>query len=100
MISRENLDLFYCACRCGCGSDSGSGSGRGWRLKVVVDPFRYHMEFRKKKLVKEQICHKLICFEGEAKETKVRSVVKWWLKCISMIIGIESSITMHIYDYN
>ena len=30
--------------------------------------------------------HKLICFEGEAKTTKVRSAMKWWwLKCISMI---------------
>ena len=33
-----------------------------------------HGEF--KRLVKEQIRHKLICFEGEAKSSKVRSAVK------------------------
>ena len=48
-----------------------------------------HGEF--KKLVKEQIRHILICFEGETKRTKVRSVMKWWLKCISMIMNKTAS---------
>ena len=43
-----------------------------------------HGEF--KILVKEQIRHKLISFEGEAKSPKVRYVMKWWSKCISMAI--------------
>ena len=44
-----------------------------------------HGEF--KALVKEQIRHKLICFEGEAKSSKVRSAMKWWSKCTSMVIN-------------
>ena len=41
-----------------------------------------HGEF--KILVKEQIRHKLIAFEGEAESSKVRSAMKWWSKRISM----------------
>ena len=37
-----------------------------------------------KRLIREQIRHKLICFEGEAKKSKVRSAMKWWSKFISM----------------
>jgi len=36
--------------------------------------------------VEEQIRHKLICFEGKAKSSKVRSAMKWWSKCISSAI--------------
>ena len=48
-----------------------------------------HGEF--KALVKEQIRHKLIAFEGEAKYSKIRSVIKWWSKCISMAIAKTAS---------
>jgi len=48
-----------------------------------------HGEF--KILVKEQIKQKLIDFEGEAKASKVRSVMKWWSKCISMAIAKTAS---------
>ena len=48
-----------------------------------------HGEF--KALVKEQIRHKLIAFEGEAKRSKIRSVMKWWSKCISMAIAKTAS---------
>ena len=48
-----------------------------------------HGEF--KALVKEQIRHKLIAFEGEAKCSKIRSVMKWWSKCISMAIAKTAS---------
>ena len=48
-----------------------------------------HGEF--KKFVKEQIRHKLILFEGEAKRSKVRSIMKWWSKCISMTITKTAS---------
>ena len=44
-----------------------------------------HGEF--KTLVKEQIRHKLIAFEGETKSSKTRSVMKWWSKCISIAIA-------------
>ena len=48
-----------------------------------------HGEF--KALVKEQIRHKLIAFEGEAKRSKIRSVMKWWSRCISMAIAKTGS---------
>ena len=35
---------------------------------------------------KEQIKLKLIPFEGDAKSSKIRLVMKWWSKCISMTI--------------
>ena len=48
-----------------------------------------HGEF--KTLVKEQIKQKLIAFEGDAKSSKIRSVMKWWSKCISMTIAKTAS---------
>ena len=33
----------------------------------------------------EQIRQKLITFEGQAKPSRVKSVMKWWSKCISMV---------------
>ena len=48
-----------------------------------------HGEF--KILVKEQIKQKLIAFEGDAKSSKIRSVMKWWSKCISMAIAKTAS---------
>ena len=35
----------------------------------------------------EQIRQKLITFEGKAKSSRVKAVMKWWSKCISMIIA-------------
>ena len=35
----------------------------------------------------EQIRHKLIAFEDKAKATRVKAVMKWWTKCISMVIA-------------
>ena len=32
----------------------------------------------------EQIRQKLITFEGQAKLSRVKSVMKWWSKCISI----------------
>ena len=48
-----------------------------------------HGEF--KILVKEQIRQKLIAFEGEAKSPKIRSVMKWWSKCIAMAIACRQN---------
>ena len=44
-----------------------------------------------KALVKEQIRHKLIAFEREATSSKIRSVMKWWSKYISMAIAKTAS---------
>ena len=48
-------------------------------LRFITAVFAYtgqtHSEF--KTLVKEQIRQKLIAFEGEAKSSKIRSVMKW-----------------------
>ena len=41
--------------------------------------------------VKEQITQKLVALEGEAKASKIRSVMKWWSKCISMAIAKTAS---------
>ena len=48
-----------------------------------------HGEF--KALVNEQIKQKLVAFEGDAKASKTRSVMKWWSKCISMAIAKTAS---------
>ena len=40
-----------------------------------------------KSLIKEQIRRYLIDFEGQAKPSKIKSVMKWWSKRISMIIA-------------
>ena len=49
----------------------------------------YHAEF--KDLVRVQIRHKLIDFEGEAKSSKIRAVMKWWSRCISMTMAKTAS---------
>ena len=40
-----------------------------------------------KALVREQIRYKLIDVEGEPKNSKIRAVMKWWTRCISMAIA-------------
>ena len=39
----------------------------------------------------EQIRQKLITFEGKAKSSRVKSVMKWRSKCISMVIAKTAS---------
>ena len=39
----------------------------------------------------EQIRQKLITFEGQAKPSKIKSLMKWWSKCISMAIAKTAS---------
>ena len=39
----------------------------------------------------EQIRQKLITFEGQAKPSRVKSVMKWRSKCISMVIAKTAS---------
>ena len=58
-------------------------------LLLPLNTGQIHGEF--KALIKEQIRQKLIAFEGEAKSSKIRSVMKWWSKCISMAIAKTAS---------
>ena len=51
-----------------------------------------HGEF--KALVKEQIRHKLIAFEGEAKCSKIKSAMKWWSKCIYLWLLLKRLVGM------
>ena len=44
-----------------------------------------------KALVREQIRYKLIDVEGEPKNSKIRAVMKWWTRCISMVIAKTAS---------
>ena len=44
-----------------------------------------------KRLVTEQIRHKLKLSEGEAKQSRVKSTVRWWTKCISTVIAKTAS---------
>ena len=39
----------------------------------------------------EQIRQKLVAFEGQTKSSKIKSVMKWWSKCISMVIAKTAS---------
>ena len=56
---------------------------------VLSHTGQIHGEF--KAFVKEQIKQKLVAFEGDAKASKTRSVMKWWSKCISMAIAKTAS---------
>ena len=44
-----------------------------------------------KSLLREQLRQKLVAFEGQAKPSKIKSVMKWWSMCISMIITKTAS---------
>ena len=44
-----------------------------------------------KDLLGEQIRHKIIAFEGHAKSSRINSAMKWWSRCISMVIAKTAS---------
>ena len=44
----------------------------------------------------ERIRHKLIAFEGKAKASRVKAVMKWWTKCISMVIVIAKTASRNV----
>ena len=50
-----------------------------------------HGEYIIKAFVKEQIRHEPIAFEGQAISSKIRFVMKWWSRCISMAIAKTAS---------
>jgi len=58
-------------------------------LAVFSHTVQIHDEF--KALVREQIRHKLIDSEGEAKSSKIKAGMKWWTRCISMVIAKTAS---------
>ena len=41
--------------------------------------------------LREQIRQKLINFEDQAKPSKIKPVMTWWSKCISMVIATAAS---------
>ena len=44
-----------------------------------------------KRLIDEQIRNKLAFSEGVVKQSRVRSTMRWWAKCISMVIAKTAS---------
>jgi hypothetical protein len=44
-----------------------------------------------KDFIREQIRQKIVAFESQAKSSKIKSVLKWWSKCISMVIAKTAS---------
>ena len=44
-----------------------------------------------KRLIAEQIRNKLAFSEGVVKQSRVRSTMRWWTKCISMVIAKTAS---------
>ena len=52
---------------------------------IFSHTWQIHAAF--KDLLGEEIRHKLIAFEGQAKPSKIYSAMKWWSKCISMVIA-------------
>ena len=42
-------------------------------------------------MIREQIRQKIVAFENQAKSSKIKSVLKWWSKCISMVIAKTAS---------
>ena len=42
-------------------------------------------------MIAEQIRHKITFLEGEAKQSRVRSAMRWWTKRVSMVIAKTAS---------
>ena len=47
-------------------------------------------------LLREQTRHKLIAFEGQAKPSKINSVMKWWSKCVSISMVIAKTASRNV----
>ena len=63
------------------------------RLQLVPAVVSHTNQIHDKRLTREQIRQRLICFEGQAKRSNIRSIMKWWSKrlCISMVIAKTAS---------
>ena len=69
-----------------------SRSAMTGRLKISFAPLAfYYILSIYNTYVREQIRHKLIDFEGEVKNSRIRAVMRWWSKCISMAIAKTAS---------
>ena len=44
-----------------------------------------------KRLIAGQTRHRLILSKGHAKQSRVRSTMRWWTKCVSMVIAKTAS---------
>ena len=62
-------------------------------LLVAVYPVENYRQIHSvfKSLIREQICQKLILFEGEAKQSNINSTMRWWSKYISAAIKKTAS---------
>ena len=58
---------------------------------VILYSVQWQIHDAFKDFLREQIRHKVIAFEGHAKSSKVSSAMKWWSKCISMVIAKTAS---------
>ena len=67
-------------------------------LQFILDIFSHtgqiHAAF--KGLLVVQIRHKLIAFEGQAKPSKINSVMKWWSKCVSISMVIAKTASRNV----
>ena len=52
----------------------------------TLDSGQIHESIENKRLIKEQIRHKLVLSEDEAKQSK-KSTMKWWSKFVCMMIA-------------
>ena len=65
----------------------------GFHFVFVPAAFSHTGQIHKsiKRLIAEQIRNKLAFSEGVAKQSRVRSTMRWWTKCISMVIAKTAS---------
>ena len=59
----------------------------GFRFAPAVFSHTGQIHESIKRLIVEQIRRKLMLLEGETKQSRVKSTMKWWPKCISMVVA-------------
>ena len=70
----------------------GLADRNGFRFVPAV--FSHTGQFHEsvKCLITGQIRHKLMLSEGHAKQSRVRSTMRWWTKCVSVVIAKTASV--------
>ena len=62
-----------------------------WSKDVIINVASCHVKLHVSSvyvsLLREQICQNLVALEGQTKPSKIKSVLKWWSKCVSMVIA-------------
>ena len=63
------------------------------RLQLIPAIFSHTGQIHEafKDYLREQIRYKIVAFEGYAKSSNISSTMKWWSKCISMVIAKTAS---------